>query len=82
VPPSKASFALCMAIVKCFLSKSTNIESSDMIYAYGSEATVDDVEAAVLEKNRDENPVNEIHFAGVHRKIREKGEHRDMGDVS
>ncbi len=50
VPPSKASLRLCMAVAKRCLSKSTNIEIPDMICAYGSEATEEDVEAAVLEK--------------------------------
>ena len=49
-PPSKASLALCMAVAKCRLSKSTNIEIPDMISAYGCEATEENVEATVLEK--------------------------------
>ena len=50
VPPSKQSIALCMAIAKRRISKSTNIEIPDMICAYGCEATEEDVEAAVLAK--------------------------------
>jgi hypothetical protein len=50
VPQSKTSLALCTAIVKRCLSKSTNIEIPGVICAYGSEVTEEDVEAAVLEK--------------------------------
>ena len=49
-PPSKPFLALCMAVAKRCLSKSTNIEIPDMICSYGCEATEEDVEAAVLEK--------------------------------
>jgi len=49
-PPSKASLALCMAVAKRLLSKSTNVEITDMICSYGCEATEEDVEAAALEK--------------------------------
>jgi hypothetical protein len=49
-PPYIASLALCMAVAKRRLYKSTNIEIPDMICAYGCEATEEDVEAAVIEK--------------------------------
>ncbi len=50
VPSFKASLALCMVVDKRSLSKSTNIEIPDMICAYDSAATEEDVEAAVLKK--------------------------------
>jgi hypothetical protein len=56
VSPSKASLALCMAVATRCLPKSTNIEIPDTICAYGSEATEEDVEAAVLEKTRLRTP--------------------------
>jgi hypothetical protein len=49
VPPSKTSLALCMAVAKRCLSKSTNIEILDMICANGSKATEENVEVTVLE---------------------------------
>ena len=48
VPLSKSSIALCMVVAKRRLSKPTNIEIPNMICAYASEATEEDVEAAVL----------------------------------
>ena len=65
VPPSKASLALYMAAAKRCLSESTNMKIPDMICACGSEVTEEDVEATVLEKNRAENIVAEVHFAGI-----------------
>jgi hypothetical protein len=50
VPLSQASLALCMAVAKRGLFKSTNIEIPDILCAHGSEAIEEDVEAAVLEK--------------------------------
>ena len=49
-PPFKSSLALCMAVAKRRLSKSTQFEMPDMICAYGSDATEEEVEAAVLKK--------------------------------
>jgi hypothetical protein len=50
VPPSKASLALCMAVAKRRLTKSTHFEIPDTICAYGSEAAEEDVEASVLKR--------------------------------